>query len=242
MTVFTKVLALLNLTGAILALALLASTWFAKSAILGIAREKALESARPHTEAVAGAVEKLSANPKVMALLPKPTREKLEAELATYQADPDAWLMGIASKARERAQAIDLPEVRNPLAKAGVDYLQKKAGQAKGHFQKSMANLVLDLRIFSGTNAVACLIAAALCFLARSPEGRRWASAWSCVLLLGTIFSVVIYVNQPWSWVMLRNDYFGWSYLGLHAGVTLYVTFKFVEFTAGSSDGRVETR
>ncbi len=242
MTPFTKVLAVLNLGGAVLTLALLASTWFAKSTILGIARDKALESARPHTEAVATAMEKLAANPKVMVLVPKAAREKLEKELAAYQTDPDAWLMEAASKARERAQAIDLPEVKNPLAKAGVDYVQKKAGQAKRHYQKSMANLVLDLRIFSGTNAVACLIAAAVCFLARSPEGRRWATAWSCVLLLGTIFSVVIYVNQPWSWVILKNDYFGWSYLGVHAGATLYITLKFLELTAGSSDGRVETR
>lgn len=226
MNALTKLLGTVNLAGALIALALLASTWFGKGVILGIARDKALDSARPKLEAVAGAVEKLTGNRKLMALLPDPARERLEREMASYQADPDGWMIGIAGEVREKAGSLDLPEVKNPLAKAGVDFLKKKAVEARDRFQQSLDALLRDLRIFAGTNAIVCLIAATFCFLSKKPWAQRRACIWSSVLLLGTFASVMVYLDQPWSWNILTNRHFGWTYPAVHGAITIYMIVK----------------
>lgn len=222
MTGCTKALATINLLGALISVALFVATWFAQGFIVRQARQIAFETTRSRMEPVVKFLE----NPKVAGKLPASVEEKLRKEIADYRESPDKWLLEIAEGARDRAADFEFPEVRNPLARKGLDFLTNRIAQTRAHFRKSYASLILDLRIFSGTNACAFLIAAWLCFVARTRQMRYWLGAWSLILLVATMVAGYCYVGQSWRWNILFNDYQGWFYAAFHLGITIYLFLR----------------
>jgi hypothetical protein len=222
MTAFNKSLAAINLLGAIVSIALLMATWFAQGLIVGKAKEYALDATRKRLEPVVRFLE----HPKLAGKLPASVEERLRGELADYQQDPERWLLEVAEASGDRAADFEFPEVRNPLARKGLEFLGQRVSQASEHFRKSYANLIIDLRIFCGTNAFAFLLAAWLCFVSKTKPMRYWLGAWSASLLLATLLGVWTYLGQNWFWNITLNSYLGWAYASLHALVTLWLFYK----------------
>lgn len=222
MTTTTKVLAILSSLGALISAGLLISTWFAQSIIIEKAKDHAMESIRPRLEPVVKFLEA----PKLMGKLPSSVEEKLRNELTDYQSDPKKWLLEISQATGERAGDFEFPEIKNPLARKGLDLLARNLSGAREHFRKSYNNLILDVRIFCGTNVVALLLATWLLVAARSPQMRHWLGAWSIVVLISTAFWTDAYLHQSWTWSILFNDYFGWSYATFHALTAVYLFLR----------------
>lgn len=222
MTSFTKALAVINLLGAIVSISMFVATWFTQGMIVATAKKYALNSTQKHLEPVVKFLE----NPKLTGKLPDSVEARMLKELADYRDDPNKWLLEIADGTRDRAADFDFPEVKNPLARTGLAFLTDRVSQAAAHFKKSYVNLITDLRIFCGTNACAFLIAAWLCFVAKTKTMRHWLGAWSTALLLATILMNYFYVNQSWAWTIVFNRYYGWSYALMHALIAIYLFYK----------------
>lgn len=226
MTTTAKALATLNLLGAVISLALLATTFFSKAVIVREARQFALNKTQAYMDPAISKAEKLYANPLVEKSLSPLMKLKLKREIASYRESPEKWLLEIAEGTRDRARNLDFPEVRNPLARTALDYISKRVAQARGHFENSFSNLILDLRIFAITNSCAFLSAACLCLMARTKQARYWLCAWSAGLFVATLMAACFYSGQSWIWSILTNSYLGWSYVSFHCGITLYLFYK----------------
>jgi hypothetical protein len=115
-TASTRLPAVLNLLGAVISLALLASTWFAQGIIVREARQFALSKTRTYLE------------PAI------PKAEKISREIAAYRESPNEWLLEIAEGASDRARDFEFPEVRNPLARTALDFIY-----ARSHFSDCLS-------------------------------------------------------------------------------------------------------
>lgn len=223
MTGFTKALVAINLVGAVVSVGLFVATFFAQGFIVDTARRHALDATRSKLEPVVRFLEK----PKLAIVLPSAAEKRLEKELEEYRRDADAWLLRVADGTKDRAAArLDFSEVRNPLARKALDSIDGKVSGAREHFRKSYANLIRDLRIFTGTNAAAFLVAAWLMWAARTRPTRYWLETWSMVLLVVTLAGVWLYVSQDWWRSVLFNDYAGWGYLIVQLGMAVYLLLE----------------
>jgi hypothetical protein len=219
---FQKSIVVINILGVVVSVSMFVATWFNQGFVIRQARQIALESARSYMKPVVEFLE----NPKVVSKLPAPVEEKLRNEIEEYRKSPDKWLLGIFEGTKDRAADFEFPEIRNPIARKALGFLTGKLGRAKEHFQKSFANLILDLRIFSGTNACAFLIGAWLCMVAKTRQARHWLGAWSAILIFSTILVSYAYLNQSWGWSILFNRYWGWSYPAFNIGFTAYLFLR----------------
>jgi hypothetical protein len=226
MTSYSKILAGLNLLGALVSVVLLASTWFTRGVIVDKAQSFALEKTRAYLDPVIPGAERLLDQPIVSRALPKTVRERLAAEIEDYRKSPDDWLLAKARSTREQAAEYDFPEITNPLARKSLDFLTKRLAGASAHFKRSFDGLIRDLRIFATTNLVVFLCAAGLCLAAKTPYWRFWLSVWSALLLVASVISVFLYIDQMWVWNILMNRYQGWTYAGMHLGVTIYLAYR----------------
>ena len=213
----------LHLAGAILSLALLVSTFLAKGLITNKAREFAVEKTRPLADPFAAKLQDTLEGKLTGSLIRGKVRERLEAELSSYQASPDNWLIGLADEGSERARDFDFPEIEHPLARKALDALGGQVGKLKGSVQGSYQDLILDLRIFAGTNLAAFLFAAWLCTRKTAPVIRFWLLAFSVILLLAAVCSIFVYLDQNWTWTILTRSYFGWAYPSLLGGIAFYL-------------------
>jgi len=223
---FGKTLVTLHVVGAILSIVLLVSTFLAKGVITSKAKQHAVEKSRGYADSLAGKLQDTLDGPVTGGLVRGKVRERLEAELSGYQASPDAWLTRLAEGGADRAKDFDFPEVQQPLARKALDALAKQVANLKGHLEGSYQDLILDLRIFAGTNLAAFLFATWLSTKSRTPRSRFWLLAFSSILLVAAGFSTLVYVDQNWTWSILTRSYFGWGYPALLGIVASYLLFK----------------
>ncbi|RYD19444.1 MAG: hypothetical protein EOP88_18940 [Verrucomicrobiaceae bacterium] len=222
MTGLTKSLALLNLFGAVVSVGLFVATFFTQGLIVGKARDMALQATVPKLEPVVKSLR----SPIVAGKLPPKVQQKLDEELKAYEASPEEWLLEIVENSGERSADFEFPEVRNPLLRKGLDLISRKIAGAGAHFQRSFDNLMLDLRIFTGTNVCAFLLAAGLLWIPRTRTMRHWLGGWTAALMIATVVNILIYVGQDWVWNIMFNRHTGWGYASLHALTVIYLFYK----------------
>lgn len=219
---FRKVLIALHLAGAALSIALLVSTFVAKGIITSKAREVAIEKSRDLSDPLAVKLEETLARPILGKLIPDRVRDRLERELSDYKANPDDWMKRLAEGGADRAKAFDFPEIEQPLARKAVGSLVQGVSDLKGHLEESYRGLILDLRLFAATNLIAFLLAAGLAWIAKTPRAQHWLLGYSTIMLLAFALSISLYVDQNWTWNLLRNHHMGWRYPILLGTITAY--------------------
>lgn len=225
MTLLSRILLVLNLIGALVSATLLVSTWLAKGVIVTHAHDHALEVTRRHLDPAMEKAANLLDDPRLSKLVPREVREKLGNEVTTYRESPDEWLRDKMRATPADAETWRFPEIKSPLARKSFDFVTKKLGGAKDHFERSFENLILDLRIFSGTNLAAFLLGAWLSRKPADPATRRMFLAWSVFLALGTAFSITLFADRNIVWDLLWNRHFGWGYSACVAASTLWLAF-----------------
>jgi hypothetical protein len=217
-----KVLIALHLVGAALSVALLVSTYSAKSIITSKAKGIEVAKTRGFADPVADNLRETLDRPVIGKLIPGNVRGHLEKELNDYEASAEEWLKRLAVGGVNRAKEFDFPEIQNPLARKAIDALKGKVSDVKARLDVTYDNLIRDLRLFAITNIVAFMLAASLGLLARTPRSRHWLVAYSSIMLGSMVFSIAFYVGQNWIWNILRNDYLGWQYPAVVGALALY--------------------
>jgi hypothetical protein len=221
-----KILLALHLAGAALSVTLLVSTFLAKGIITSKAREVAIEKSRSLSDPLAAKVQETLDRPVLGKLIRGEPRERLEDELAAYRASPESWLSELAEGGAGRAKDFDFPEIENPLARKAVDAVTQGVSNLKSQLDESFSGLLFDLRLFAGTNLIAFLLATGLTWVARTPRARYWLLAYSAIMLLAFATSISIYVDQNWTWNLLRNNHMGWEYPTLLGFITVYLSVR----------------
>ena len=217
-----KILIALHLLGAALSIALLVSTYSAKSLIVSTAKDMAVEKSKGYADPIAEKLRETLDRPVIGKLIPDNVRGRLEKELNDYETSAEDWLKRLAAGGVNRAKEFDFPEIQNPLARKAVDALNGKVSEVRSRLDATYDGLIRDLRLFAITNLVAFLLAAVLCLLARTPRSRHWLLAYSFMMLGTAVVSIAFYVGQNWIWNILRNDYLGWQYPVVVGVVALY--------------------
>ena len=221
-----KTLAVFHLAGALLSLALLVSTFLAKGIIATQALEFAVTKTRHLADPFARTLQETLDGKLTGTFIRGKVRERLEAELSSYLVSPDAWLIGLIEEGNERARDFDFPEIEQPLARKALDSVGSQVAKLKGRAEGSYRDLILDLRIFAGTNLATFFFAAWLCTRKTDPMLRFRLLAFSCILLVAAAFSILVYLDQNWTLTILTRSYFGWGYPILLGGVALYLFVK----------------
>lgn len=146
-------------------------------------------------------------------------RKEIESQL------PDFIETVVAYKQAKRSEKSKLKK----LALSSESFISKfKLGEKKlatrveEKYDEIKINLKIDIRIFSGINAIMFLILLLLSF----PKDRTSKELIlpSILLLLSTLISSLIYVfGQNWIYMMMYNDYLGFGYLIYIAIVFLFL-------------------
>ncbi|HYE20792.1 MAG TPA: hypothetical protein VEA69_20260, partial [Tepidisphaeraceae bacterium] len=126
-----------------------------------------------------------------------------------FQADPGGYVRQLVGSGRPESAELPAPGVKDRIVGA-ANKLDWKA-RAREHWDKTLDRLMLDLRIFSGSNLVAALLAGGLAWGA---TGRRIEHLMlpAIVLLVSVGFGVYMYVDRMSYFRILMGLYLGWTY------------------------------
>ncbi len=151
--------------------------------------------------------------------------EVIRSEIDAFKNNPYGY---IESVTMNNESADDLPpEFRsaNPLKSALFEKLFQWKQGLKSYFNKTFNGLITDIRLFLGTNVVALLIAAFVCF--KSPSLGSRAMALSTIITLATALSAFSYINDSWLFNILLNSYAGYGYAG---GIAFLTGWLYLEY------------
>ena len=101
--------------------------------------------------------------------------------------------------------------------------LERAESQLVGLIQgEYVAKLILDLRIFAGTNAVVFLVSFGISLLKAQAVAQLFLPG--ALLLIATLVSGYFYIfNQTWFFTIIYNDYVGYGYI-----VYVFLVFLFL--------------
>ena len=145
----------------------------------------------------------------------------IETEIAAFRANSKDYILNVTATPPTPASDPTTPSLKSTaeraltaIKKKGLplsDKVEAVKEHIRNHYQNSLQALLLDLRIFSGTNVLAAGLA---CFLA-----HRSQSGPSRPLVLITIFLTAALVLSIWSYLdslsflsIVLNSYLGWYY------------------------------
>jgi hypothetical protein len=214
-----RVLIILNLTLAVLFGAFFAYTFVARKHLTNLARDFVTQRTQSYAERSIRIVEAAVKAPAARTLLKPEQVEAIERELTEYRAAPATYIRQLTGVERLSGTVSGyVAPVAAPLA------LWKQ--RVRAHFDATLLQLLRDLRIFSGTNVVAGLIAAGLAWKARGRIGNGLI-VLSTIILVAVIFNSYMYVDDMAFFTIITRLYMGWTYPVL---VAVTVGWAMLEF------------
>jgi len=170
------------------------------------------------------AEELLNSKASVM-YLKKYQIEVIRKEIDIFRADPHIYVESVVV-GNKNTGAVPLEfHTNNPLKAALFEKIFSWKQGLKSYFDKTFARLIVDVRIFLGTNVVALLIAVFICF--KAPALGNRAMALSIIITLATALSALSYINDSWLIKILLNSYAGYGYTGGIAFLTGWLYFEY---------------
>jgi hypothetical protein len=150
----------------------------------------------------------------------------IRKEIDKFKTNPYNYVESLTIGAEN---AVSLPpefETNNPLKAALFEKVFSWKQGLKNYFNKTFSGLIADIRIFLGTNLVALLIAAFVCFKGSS-LGKR-AMVLSTIITIATALSAFSYINQNWLLNVLLNSYAGYGYA---SGIAFLTGWLYLEYS-----------
>lgn len=174
-------------------------TFFAKQHLTNYARafvsERTLAYSRPTVEWVEKGLE----SPLATKLISSEKKRAIEAELARYHRDPAEYIASVTS----------LEDGGSDSAEAGK--LEQFKQKIRDYYQSTLEELVIDLRIFTGSNVVAGIVALVL-LLGRPLRGVRQVEVFSMFIFASVAISSWMYLDGLSFFRILFKWHLGWSY------------------------------
>ncbi|MEM1083034.1 MAG: hypothetical protein AAGI48_02845 [Verrucomicrobiota bacterium] len=198
-----------------------AYTLIARDHLLGAAREFAAVKTGEYAAPMIDMVEEASESKMLKTVLNKDQEQALADEISNYRDDPAAYVADLTK--RESTPKIKLPE--NKFTEKIIGWKEK----VRAYFDEVVARILLDVRIFSGTNLVAGLIALILAIKTRDELTRPlvWLSGLLCA---ATLISIHGFIDSFSFFQYLIDWQMGWSYPAVVFLTYLYLIYKFYRF------------
>jgi hypothetical protein len=194
-------LVVLNLLVASASGPLFAYTFFARDHLTGLAEEYVVAKTVAHAAPAVEQVERALARPEAL-LAPAAVRAAVREEVDAFRADPPKYVRALVAA---RGAAIEKP--KHPFAEKVVAWKE----QVRAYFDKTLAGLVRDLRIFAGTNLVAALLAALFAWRANG-RWRRHVLGVSGLLLGALALNASMFIDKLTFFRIVADRRVGWVY------------------------------
>jgi hypothetical protein len=200
-----------------------ALTFTARSHVVRYARDYVLVRTQRYATPAVDAAERLTRSPAARRLLREDDADRIDQEIADYRRDPRAYVSDLVATSLAAASGrADPATAPATTRRARIHRAVTKLRQdVRDYFARTFTRLLLDLRIFTGTNAVAALIAAAIAWRPPPPnastppdaDGRPHYLALVAALLLASVaLQSWQYVNHLSYFSILLNSFVGWWY------------------------------
>ncbi|MCF6314658.1 MAG: hypothetical protein L3J39_19575 [Verrucomicrobiales bacterium] len=184
-------------------LLLFIGSFAAEGKIHEVARNLVVEKTAKYSEKGVSAAEELIESPLSKKFLSEKHREAVTDEIEAYRADPIAFVRRMTSETAP-------PEPQGKLSKLRGKFLGWKDALRK-HYNKSLNELLSDLRLFCATNVVAGILGMLLSYISRGKKAR--VLLIYCVILLFAIGSAIqYYIDSMGFFKILIGGYIGWDY------------------------------
>jgi len=186
----------------VLFLAFFTYTFLARSHLESIARNFVTEKTLQQSGPIIDTVERALDVPLVAKLVSNDEIKLVRAEIETYRNDPTSYVSDLTGK-----------RTRNPQENLGA--IVQKAADAKDairtFYNDTLTALILDLRIFSGTNTFAACVAMFL--VIKSPVSiRKPLVLFSFALFVAVVFCSYFYIDNLSFFRILTSAHIGWWY------------------------------
>ena len=196
-------------------------TFLARAHLDGIARESVTARARQFADPTVDVAAMGLRNPQLGAIVNPQEMAALQAEIAEYRRDPGDYILQLASGVGPPAGQI---AGDNPV----VIKLGSWKDRVREHFDKVVAHVLRDLRIFAASSVAAALLATWLACRREGKQAKRLVPI-SLLLSASVAFGVFMYVDSPSFFKILFDTRLGWSYPIL---LVLVFLFSFCEYRA----------
>ncbi len=192
----------LNLLSAVLFLAFFTYTFVGRIHLESIARDFVTEKTLEYSGPVIDTVEKALEFPLVGKLLTNEEIAIIRVEIDAYRKAPATYVADLTGRHPRQT-----PENGAAIAQKAAD---AKAA-IRRFYNDTLSALILDLRIFSGSNIVAACMA--LFFVANSKNGiRRPLIVFSYLLFVAVVFCSYLYIDDMSFFRILTSSHMGWWY------------------------------
>lgn len=180
-----------------------AYTFFASDYISKIAREYVSEKTLEASGGLVRVAEAALDSPLSSKFVPADVREQVEEEIAIYRSDTEAYVKKITGNSEEGGSIEDAKVLPAPV--------KKFRDSVKNYYDSVLAELLRDLRIFSGSNIVFAAVGLVLLrFPAiRSSKKMIW---FSFLLLSSVIFNIYMYIDDMSFFRLITKAHLGFSY------------------------------
>lgn len=147
-------------------------------------------------------------------LIPLEKKQTIEDELAKYHRDPAAYIALVTHGGGAKAE---------PTEAGKVEQFKEKI---RSYDQSTLQELVIDLRIFTGSSVVAGLVALVL-LLSRHFRGRRQVEVFSLFIFASVVISSYLYLDGLSFFRILFKWHLGWSYPSGVAFTAFYLHHRY---------------
>ncbi|WP_077023983.1 hypothetical protein [Fuerstiella marisgermanici] len=193
----------LNILTAVLFAAFFAYTFFAKQHLQSLAREFVVEKTVEHAGPVIDTVEDALDVPLLSKLMSRKDLQLVRTEIEAYRENPAAYIADLAGQ----SLANPPPQKFRAVAKKTAEAKQ----EIRDYYDRTLAALIADLRIFSGTNIAAAILAIVLIAWSRTPICKRLVAV-SIVLFSGVVLCSYMYIDSLSFFRIITHTHMGWWY------------------------------
>ena len=181
-------------------------TFFARDHIHGLAKEFVTAKTVKYAKTLAPVVDEVLKSPLADKVLAIEQKEAIVSEIHSFNDDPHAYVSDLTEQ-----KDLPVPKLQlNPLVNKVTSVKQK----IRDYYGDTLNELILDLRIFSGSNFVAGFLG--LLYVIASWYSDREVSKMLVVVSIftfaGVVFYSYVYIDEMSFFTIITRSYFGWGY------------------------------
>ena len=211
-----KISIVLNILVVLVSSFLFGYTFFAKQHVTDHARTCVTEKTLEYSKSAIEVIEQALESPIASKLISSEKKQAIEAEVERYRLSPSDYVVSLTGDGARQADRIE---------SGRIGQLKEKI---RDYYETTLRELIVDLRIFTGSNIAAGLVGILLLCSSRIGSLRE-VQIFSLAVFASVVMSSYAYVDGMSFFRILLKWHMGWSYpIGI--GTTaLYLYYQYLE-------------
>lgn len=183
----------------------LSYTFIARHHLDSIARAFVTEKTTEYSQYVVATATEVVASRFVKELLSNEVQAAIRNELATYHADPKAYVSDLTKSSKD--SRIIPQKIKNPI----IEKVALVKNEIRSFYDETLDELIADLRIFAFSNLLAGIASLALVYRKTSEPDRSFV-LFSFGILASVLYCSYLYINGLTFFRILFRTHMGWWY------------------------------